>query len=94
MTPEEYLQLWAEHDGRCAVSGIEFCESEEGSGSILTRPWRPSLDQASPNKGYAYGNVQIVCQIANFAMSEYDKSAFYTLCAEVVNRKREAGIGR
>lgn len=59
----------------CAVSGIPLKPSSLPFGG----PFAPSLDRIVPAVGYVLGNVRVVCQIVNVAMSDWGLEPLETL---------------
>jgi hypothetical protein len=93
-TPEEPLtdgdlvMIWERCEGRCAVSGLEFGNAAVGAGRAR-HPFRPSLDQIEPGKGYTAENVRLVCVAANFAMNAWGLDTLIQVAQGVI--KKAAG---
>ena len=69
------MTAWKHCEGRCAVSGLEFSETQVGGGKAR-RPYAPSLDRIDPRRGYEPDNVRLVCAVANFAMNAWGLNPF------------------
>ncbi len=67
LTVEFLIRLWNRQDGKCAVSGIYFMESDLKI-TNGRRPFVPSIDRIDASKGYTRDNVRLVCSIVNYAM--------------------------
>lgn len=67
IVPHDIDKLLVDQGYRCAVSGILL----EASGKQFGGPFGPSLDRVVPALGYVNGNLRVVCQIANVAMSTW-----------------------
>lgn len=52
---------------KCAKTGIPF----DFEGMKGKRPFGPSIDRIDPSKGYTADNIQIVCNIYNFAKNQF-----------------------
>jgi hypothetical protein len=82
--PEEFEALWKKADGRCMLTGIKF---DVGNAPGHTRrPWIPSVDRIDCKKGYVPGNVRIVCNAINTALSEWGDEVFEKLARAYVDR--------
>lgn len=65
----KYLyDLLQQQDNKCAITGKEMLPSFGDIRSI-------SIDRIDSSKGYIKGNIQLVCQIMNFAKSKYPDNA-------------------
>lgn len=56
--------LWDSQSGRCAVTGIPMTHVQ-GKGLCLDT--NLSIDRVDPARGYAEGNVRLVCKAVNYA---------------------------
>lgn len=74
--------LLVEQQFVCAVSGIPFEASDDQFGG----PFGPSLDRIKPELGYVCGNLRVVCQIVNVAMSDWGLEALERLVARMAMR--------
>lgn len=69
VTLDHLVELWDSQGGRCALTGKKM-EHKFGS------PFTVSLDRIDSNFGYFVGNVQLVCQAANFAKNSFLNEEF------------------
>jgi|SRR5882757_6827529 len=70
---EEYLKdILNKQDNKCAISGIDFTESN-----------KPSLDRIDSNKGYLKGNVQLLLLQVNKMKSNFDQKFFIDMCIKI-----------
>ena len=85
----EIDELLVEQGWRCAISGIAL--KAPLSGSKASRdPFGPSLDRIIPHLGYVKGNVRIVCDIANCAMSGFGLENLMVLVRALQRSQRTA----
>ena len=83
LTFDEFFKIWEYSNGICAISGVPF--SNVKSEGCRRRPFYPSLDRIDSKKGYVYGNVRIVCIIANIARSDFDDGSLVYLAKSIAN---------
>lgn len=90
LTFDEFVAMWEEQNGVCALSGIEFSEEKvRQDAKILSRPWAPSIDRIDSRGDYSRANVRIVTQIVNFSLGEWPMSVFLEMCTAVtINYKK------
>ena len=69
-------QLLVDQRHACALSGIRLITTPAGQ---KRGPFGPSLDRIVPAHGYVPGNVRIVCNMVNLAMSNWGESALMIL---------------
>lgn len=77
------VQLYVGQNKRCAVSGLRF-HFNGTDDTMFSRAFAPSLDRIDNSKGYTFGNVRLVCRIANFAMGTWGQKALEELAIGVV----------
>ena len=87
--------LFVDQEWRCAISGITF-KAPKGGNGLRTDPFGPSLDRVDPELGYVPGNVRLVSNIVNMAMSEWGLESLITLVdamgAKIINEGRRRRI--
>ena len=92
LTMEDYERIVAKHDGKCAVTGIEFSWHWQGTGN--RRPFAASIDRKDSSRGYVLGNVRLVCVAANLAMNTWGDKVLIkmakAICGDMDARKCEA----
>ena len=88
LTEADLVMIWERCEECCAVSGLSFSNEAVGTGKAR-HPFRPSLDQIEPGKGYAADNVRIVLTVANFAMNAWGLDTLVKL-AKGISEKAEA----
>jgi hypothetical protein len=71
-------ELLVDQKWRCAISGVALTRP-----ATVRDPFGPSLDRIIPSLGYTRGNVRVICNMVNFAMSNWGEEAFYTLVREM-----------
>lgn len=86
ITPEYLIELWAEQDGRCAISGIEIELQYSDNGG--PHKHGPSLDRIDSSMGYTKGNVRIVTYHVNTALSNFGEEALMELAEQIVQQSR------
>jgi hypothetical protein len=69
LTVHDIDQMLVDQYWCCAISGIPL---QNPSGR--PHPFGPSLDRQVPKLGYVLGNVRIVCNLANYAMSKWGEN--------------------
>jgi hypothetical protein len=75
--------IWLFQKGTCAVTGWPMT-MELANGVVQTNC---SIDRIDSSYGYAAGNVQLVCRIANVAKTSLSKIDFLALCKAVVENQ-------
>lgn len=82
---DKVLMVLSEMQGHaCALTGIKFDFSSNNQHRF--RPFAPSIDRKENNKGYLWGNIQIVCVIVNKAKNEYSQELFDEMCKARVRK--------
>jgi len=81
ITKEDVLDLWAQQNGRCAISGVILTHHKDGTGA---KDFNASLDRIYNNKGYTKNNVHLVCYRVNLLKHTLPNDMFYwwikTIC--------------
>ncbi len=91
LTLSDCKDLWEMQEGCCDISGKPFSDLMVNTrATILSRPWRPSLDRINSKRGYERSNVRLVAQIVNFGLNEWPLNVFREMCERVTNRKSAA----
>lgn len=85
ITPADMLNLVAEANGVCQLSGIPFDKTQTSS------PFAPSLDRIECAKGYEPGNVRLVCHVANVAMNTWGIEPVLRLARAIIAPTTDAG---
>jgi len=76
--------------GTCPRTGFKFDLNPHTSHH--RNPFSPSIDRIDGAKGYAKGNIQIVCSWYNIAKNEYSDAQLLTFCQAVVDAHRKSGV--
>lgn len=75
----DYLNdLWNANDGCCALTRIPF-QLGPGERKGRMHKYGPSLDRIIPKLGYIKGNVRLITNHMNVALSDYGLEAFEEL---------------
>lgn len=69
------MDLWAETDGCCCLTGRKFILKPIGSDERCNADG-PSLDRIVPALGYTRGNVRLITHLMNQALSDFGIEAF------------------
>lgn len=80
---EEYINKMYEHqNGRCKASGVKMTQ-EVGSyrGAM-------SIDRINPDKGYIFGNIQLLCAAVNRMKADMTQGEFIKLTKLIANNSR------
>lgn len=70
--------------GKCEISGIKFVLN-----TLQKHPFKPSIDRINNLKGYTPDNIQIVCQIYNFAKNTFSNKDMEKLSLAITTKIRE-----
>lgn len=73
------IQNW-----KCGKTGLEF-DLTAGSGK---RPFGPTVDRINNNLGYEPGNIQIVCNIYNYAKNEFDDKTVLEFATALLEQQK------
>lgn len=82
-------QLLVDQGWRCAVSGIPLVVPRGTGKTGRKKPFGPSLDRIVPSLGYVPGNLRIVNNIVNTAMSDWGLDTLLTLVEEMSQPRTE-----
>lgn len=74
-------RLLVDQRWKCAVSAVEL----NAPGGSTKDPFGPSLDRIVPSLGYVPGNVRVVCNIVNSAMSDWGEAALLVLLDAMID---------
>lgn len=75
--------LFEQQGGMCAISGLPFSLNEFPL-VLVKRPFAPSLDRISSQRGYTADNVRLVCVAVNFGMGQWGEELYLTLARAAV----------
>lgn len=74
LTLKDLIELWAEQNGKCALTGMEFSLE---SGSLQNKnPFKISIDRINNSRGYIKSNVRFLTHWANNAKSTWTDQIF------------------
>jgi hypothetical protein len=75
----DYLcDIWNQQEGRCAFSGILMTHQFEDLRSI-------SIDRIKKDRGFARGNIQLICNGFSWAKKKYGDKAVLSFIETVAN---------
>jgi hypothetical protein len=72
------MDLWHKQSGLCAITGVGMVHKHHDLRTI-------SIDRIDSDKGYAPGNVQLVCQAVNHAKRHHSQADVVQFFKDVVN---------
>lgn len=78
LNPQFISVIMHSQGDKCVLTGIDFVF--ENDGKYRYRPFAPSIDRKSSNKGYTLDNIQITVCIVNKAKNEYPIELFDMMC--------------
>lgn len=89
--PFELSLVWAldaadAQDMRCALTGIQFFSTPRSTSA--NDPYRPSIDQISPGKGYTKDNCRIVIYAVNVMLFDWGEEVFEAVARAYLEQKR------
>jgi hypothetical protein len=90
LTEEDFERMLLDQDYRCAVSGIPFHVTKDGS-PREKQAFRPSIDRIIPKLGYVRSNVRLVCEIVNLAMNNWGEEPLRLLVRRMRYFRAESG---
>lgn len=77
LTRNFLIQLFEKQEGKCALTLMHFkILPEKTTETEKRRPFIPSIDRISSNKGYTKENVRLVCLAVNMALFTWGDSVF------------------
>lgn len=77
ITPRYLQTVYERQGGRCALTGIEIhFHNTKGEGTL-------SIDRINSDKGYIYGNIQLVDKRVNFMKWSLSQEVFIAMCKKV-----------
>jgi hypothetical protein len=82
LTIDDLLEMYAEAQGRCAVSGVPFDIANDDD-KKWRRPFRPSIDRINADGHYTRENTRLVCSLMNFAMGAWGEGAVRFMIAHL-----------
>lgn len=84
---DRVMQIWAEQDGRCALSGVRMQAAKDGKGR-KGKDMNVSLDRIDQDKGYVFSprNVQLVCLRVNLIKHDMDEHDLFWWCHNIVDK--------
>jgi phage FluMu protein Com len=74
ISADDLIKLWAEQEGRCAVSGVILTHHKDGSGY---KDFNASIDRINNERGYTPDNIRLVCYRANIMRHSLSGDMFY-----------------
>lgn len=90
VTIEDLAYLLQKQGSRCALTGLKFDLKRSNHGR--RRPFAPSIDRIDTKVGYTFGNIRLVCTIANLARSDFGDKAFMSMCRGAVSHGKAKNI--
>lgn len=78
---DQLMVLWAEQEGRCAVSGIAMTWAQ---GTVL--PTSVTLDRKDAALGYTIENIRLVCHAVNSFRGRMSDDEMFTMARVIVAR--------
>lgn len=85
LTLEDVNALIEKSGGRCAVTGIKFDLFKDHG--IRVRPWAPSIDRIDCKMGYTAGNVRLVANSVNIALSDFGEEVLLRIAKGLVKMR-------
>lgn len=70
--------------GFCELSGVRFDLSPGRSYAS------PSIDRVTPELGYIYSNIRIVCHAMNVAIGDWGEDAFLRVAISYIKKRPQA----
>jgi hypothetical protein len=80
LTKEELTTITESQNWRCAKTNIPF-DLAFGKG---LRPFGPAVDRIDSNLGYTADNIQVVCNLYNFAKHKFTDADVVTMAAALL----------
>lgn len=79
--------MFDESKGKCTLTGIPFNVYRNIGTQYRTRPWVPSIDRIDCKRGYVQGNVRLVVNAANVAMSDFGEDILTEIAKGIIKVK-------
>jgi hypothetical protein len=89
LTYEQMKELAKRCRGACEISGIPFSYKK---GPHFRRPYTPTLDRISNDRGYEFDNVRMVCSAVNYALNEWGEEIFFNVVRSTFATKHRKGL--
>ena len=83
ITPRYLQTIYERQEGRCALSGVPISFDMEDNKGVA------SIDRIDSDKGYQYGNIQLVEKTVNYMKWSLSQEGFIAMCKKVVNLHRK-----
>lgn len=85
LTKEDLLAMWAEQDGRCAISGMPLTHHRRGGEDRSLS--NASLDRVNPRGQYSQENTHLVCAGVNLMRRHLELDEFLSWCRQVADHQ-------
>lgn len=83
ITPMYLQTIYERQKGMCALSGVPISFDMKDNKGVA------SIDRIDSDKGYQYGNIQLVEKTVNFMKWSLTQEGFIAMCKKVVNLHRK-----
>ena len=87
-TEADLRELWQRCDGRCAMTGLPFLETQVGTGAAK-KAYAPSLDRIDCEKPYSRDNCRLVQARVNFALNRFGDEVFLEMAQAAIIHQRQ-----
>ena len=74
ITVEDIIDLWAEQEGRCALSGVYMTHHHDRG---ERKEFNVSIDRIRSSEDYTNDNIQLVCARVNIIKNDLDEASLY-----------------
>ena len=85
LSVEDVSDLLAAANGRCQLTGIPFDLFKDPTRRV--RLWAPSLDRIDCSQGYVRGNVRVVTNAVNIALSDFGEGVLLRIAKGLIKTK-------
>lgn len=85
LSVEDVRELLSSSKGRCALTGIPFDLFKDPNRRV--RLWAPSLDRIDCSQGYVPGNVRVVANAVNIALSDFGEIVLLEIAKGLIKTK-------